>query len=94
MERIARLSARERSELFLETATEKATTSFIVEKDFCARWSIGSDQSSLTYPTDNKGNCHKRCAVIGLNSDIHTPKQDFKEEVSDAAQADHSESGE
>ena len=42
MERIARLSARERSELFLETATEKATTSFVVEKDFWVTWvSIG-----------------------------------------------------
>ena len=38
MERIARLSARERNELFLETATEKATTSFVVEKDFWVTW--------------------------------------------------------
>ena len=31
---------------------------------------------------------------IGLDCDFHTPKQDVKEEVSDAALADHGESGE
>ena len=38
MERVARLSARERSELFLETATEKSTTPFVVEKDYWVTW--------------------------------------------------------
>ena len=57
--------------------------------------SIGSDQSSLIEATDNIGkNCQKRRAIIGLNCDFHTPKQDVEEEVSDVAQADHSEFGE
>ncbi len=38
MERIARLSARERSELFSESATQKGTTPAIVEKDFWVTW--------------------------------------------------------
>lgn len=38
MERVARLSARERSELFSESATLKGTTPAIVEKDFWVTW--------------------------------------------------------
>ncbi len=38
MNRIARLSARERSELFSETATQKGTTPAVVEKDFWVSW--------------------------------------------------------
>ncbi len=38
MERVARLSARERSELFSESATQKGTTPAIVEKDFWVTW--------------------------------------------------------
>ncbi len=38
MEKIARLSAPERSELFSETAAAKATTAAIVEKDFWVTW--------------------------------------------------------
>ncbi len=38
MERVARLSARERSELFSETATQKGTTPAVVEKDFWVTW--------------------------------------------------------
>lgn len=38
MEMVARLSARERSELFSETATQKGTTPAVVEKDFWVTW--------------------------------------------------------
>ena len=38
MERVARFSARERSELFSESATQKGTTPAIVEKDFWVTW--------------------------------------------------------
>ena len=38
MDRIARLPARERSGLFLETAAQKGTTPAIVEKDFWVTW--------------------------------------------------------
>ncbi len=38
MERVARLPARERSELFSETATQKGTTPAVVEKDFWVTW--------------------------------------------------------
>ena len=36
--RVARLPARERSELFSETATQKGTTPAVVEKDFWVTW--------------------------------------------------------
>ena len=52
--------------------------------------SIGPDQNLLII----KGYFHKLRAVLRLDCDFHTPKQDVKEEVSDAAQADHGESGE
>lgn len=38
MDRVARLTARERSELFSETATQKGTTPAVVEKDFWVTW--------------------------------------------------------
>ncbi len=38
MDRVARLSAQERSELFSETATQKDTMPAIVEKDFWVTW--------------------------------------------------------
>ena len=38
MDRVARLPARERSELFSETATQKGTTPAVVEKDFWVTW--------------------------------------------------------
>jgi hypothetical protein len=38
MERVARLPARERSELFSESATQKGTTPAVVEKDFWVTW--------------------------------------------------------
>ena len=38
MERIARLPARERSDLFSESATQKGTTPAVVEKDFWVTW--------------------------------------------------------
>jgi hypothetical protein len=38
MERVARLSANERSELFSETAARKGTTPAVVEKDFWVTW--------------------------------------------------------
>jgi hypothetical protein len=38
MERVARLPARERSELYSETATQKGTTPAVVEKDFWVTW--------------------------------------------------------
>ncbi|MCU7861574.1 MAG: nucleotidyl transferase AbiEii/AbiGii toxin family protein [Candidatus Thiodiazotropha sp. (ex Lucinoma kastoroae)] len=38
MDRIARLPARGRSELFSETATQKGTTPAVVEKDFWVTW--------------------------------------------------------
>ncbi len=38
MERIALLTARDRSELFLESATRKGTTPAVVEKDFWVTW--------------------------------------------------------
>ena len=38
MERVARLSARERSELFSESAAQKGTTPAVVEKDFWVTW--------------------------------------------------------
>ena len=41
-----------------------------------------------------KGTCHKRRAVLRLDCDFHTQKQDAKEEVSNSAQADYSDSGE
>lgn len=38
MDRVARRSAQERSELFSETATQKGTTPAVVEKDFWVTW--------------------------------------------------------
>ncbi len=38
MERIARLPARERSNLFSESATQKGTTPAVIEKDFWVTW--------------------------------------------------------
>ncbi|VAX09331.1 FIG00912340: hypothetical protein [hydrothermal vent metagenome] len=38
MDRVARLSAQERSELFSESATQKGTTPAVVEKDFWVTW--------------------------------------------------------
>lgn len=38
MEKVARIPARERSELFSETATQKGTTPAVVEKDFWVTW--------------------------------------------------------
>ncbi len=38
MDRVARLPAQERSELFSETATQKGTTPAVVEKDFWVTW--------------------------------------------------------
>ncbi len=38
MERIARLPARERSDLFSESATQKGTTPAVIEKDFWVTW--------------------------------------------------------
>ena len=38
MERVARLPARERSELFSESAAQKGTTPAVVEKDFWVTW--------------------------------------------------------
>ncbi len=38
MERVARLSAQERSELFSESAMQKGTTPAVVEKDFWVTW--------------------------------------------------------
>jgi hypothetical protein len=38
MERVARLPAQERSELFSESATQKGTTPAVVEKDFWVTW--------------------------------------------------------
>ena len=34
MDKVARLPAQERSELFLEAATQKCTTPAVIEKDF------------------------------------------------------------
>ena len=41
MDGVARLPARERSELFSETATLKGTTPAVVEKDFWVTWVLG-----------------------------------------------------
>ena len=38
MERVARLAARERSELFAESAARMGTTPAVVEKDFWVSW--------------------------------------------------------
>ena len=38
MDRVARLPAQQRSELFSETATQKGTTPAVVEKDFWVTW--------------------------------------------------------
>ncbi|MES9901415.1 MAG: nucleotidyl transferase AbiEii/AbiGii toxin family protein [Sedimenticola sp.] len=40
MEKVARLPAQERSELFSETATQKGTTPAVVEKDFWVTWAL------------------------------------------------------
>lgn len=40
MDRAARHSAEERSELFSETATQKGTTPAVVEKDFWVTWPL------------------------------------------------------
>ena len=41
MDRVARRSAQERSELFSETAAQKGTTPAVVEKDFWVTWVLG-----------------------------------------------------
>jgi len=41
MDKIARLSAQERSDLFSESAAEKGTTPAVVEKDFWVTWVLG-----------------------------------------------------
>ena len=38
MDKVARLPAQQRSELFSETATQKGTTPAVVEKDFWVTW--------------------------------------------------------
>ena len=38
MDRVARLPAQQRSELFSETATQKGNTPAVVEKDFWVTW--------------------------------------------------------
>jgi hypothetical protein len=50
MERVARFPARERSELFSETATQKGTTPAVVEKDFWVAWVLNRlfQESDLT----------------------------------------------
>ena len=49
MERVARLAARERSELFAESAARMGTTPAVVEKDFWVSWVLCCLQAAF-YP--------------------------------------------